>query len=400
MAQGLVSVADAVAQLLRHSRVLVGEEEVALLSSLGRVTAADTAGVLAVPPADNSSMDGYAIRHADIDGPEQALPVSQRIAAGHPPQALAAGTAARIFTGAEIPAGADTVVMQEDCEASESGVRIRQLPEIGANIRRRGQDIQAGQRILPAGQRLRPQDMGLLASQGMSQVTVRQRLKVAVLSTGDELIEPGVPVQPGQIYNSNRYTLHGLLSGWGFEVVDLGIAADTAEDVRDSLLKAAELADVIITSGGVSVGEEDHVKAVVESLGAIDLWRIAIKPGKPFAFGQVQGTPFLGLPGNPVSVFVTLLIIGRPFLFACQGLPAGQPDVSRHTALFSKPGSTREDYLRARLTSAGLELFASQSSGVLTSTSWADGLVRQPVGVDIARGDTVEFLPYPALFSA
>ena len=234
----------------------------------------------------------------------------------------------------------------------------------------------------------------MLASQGLDQVKVYRRLKVALLSTGDELAEPGRPLAPGQIYNSNRYTMSGLLQGWGFEVIDLAVAPDQPEAIRALFSKASGCADVIVSSGGVSVGEEDHVKSIVEEIGTLDLWRIAIKPGKPFAFGSILGKPFLGLPGNPVSVFVTLLVIARPFLLACQGINSVAVQPSRGIASFAKPGSSREDYLRVRITATGLDLFPSQSSGVLLSTSESDGLVRQPLGEDIKNGDSVDYFPY------
>jgi molybdopterin molybdotransferase len=342
-------------------------------------------------------MDGYAFRWGDWQDGQSELPVSQRITAGSVPQALEPGTAARIFTGAEVPAGADTIVMQEHCAGSPDAVRILRLPGLGANIRLRGLDITNGQKILPAGHRMRSQDMGLLASQGINKITVYKRLKVATLSTGDELAEPGKKLQGGQIYNSNRFTMHGQLTAWGFEVVDLGVAPDDPDAIRDLFEKAAAAADVILSSGGVSVGEEDHVKDVVNSLGSIDLWKIAIKPGKPFAFGHVKGKPFLGLPGNPVSVFVTMLIIGRPYLFCCQGTADTAIQAVLQIACFEKRGSGREEYIRVRLTDKGLEPFSSQSSGVLLSTSWGDGLVRQPAREDIKRGDQVEFIPWPVL---
>jgi len=375
----MLSVSEAIDSLLDGSRRLVESEQIDLISALGRTLAEDIIASLDVPPADNSAMDGYAFRQADWRDAQSEIPLSQRITAGSVPQELQPGTAARIFTGASVPAGADTVVMQEHCEGTEEAVRILQLPSTGANIRPRGQDITRGQKILPAGHRMRGQDMGLLASQGIGKIPVYRRLKVAILSTGDELAEPGTKLQGGQIYNSNRFTMHAQLAAWGFEVVDMGVARDDPEAIRELFAKSAAAADVILSSGGVSVGEEDHVKDVVESLGSIDLWKIAIKPGKPFAFGQVKGTPFLGLPGNPVSVFVTMLIIARPYLFR------------------EKRGSAREDYLRVRLGENGLEPFFSQSSGVLLSTSWGDGLVRQPVHEDIKQGDQVEFLPWPVL---
>ncbi|MCU0989062.1 MAG: molybdopterin molybdotransferase MoeA, partial [Xanthomonadales bacterium] len=306
--------------------------------------------------------------------------------------------AARIFTGAEIPVGADTVVMQEHCEETDAGVRLLRLPEPGANIRRRGQDIVSGQRVLSAGHRLRPQDLGLAASLGVARVAVYRRLRVAILSTGDELVEPGDEAGPGQIYNSNRFTLQGQLTGWGFEVVDLGMVRDEPAAVREAMLRAAREADVIVTTGGVSVGEEDHVKNAVKDLGSLDLWRIAIRPGKPFAYGRVRDKPFLGLPGNPVSVLVTLLVVARPFLFACQGVADTSLHAVPHFAAFTREGGAREDYLRVRVTQAGLEAFPNQSSGVLYSTAWGDGLLRQKAGQDIRAGDRVDFLPW-ALFN-
>jgi molybdopterin molybdotransferase len=395
----VLSVEQAIAALLERADRRVGPETVRLADALGRTLAADLVAGIDVPPADNSAMDGYALRHADWSADRRpGLPVSQRITAGIAPGPLAAGTAARIFTGAELPPGADTVVMQEDCDAAESAVRIRELPAAGANVRRRGQDIRRGQRVLAAGRRLRAQDLGLTASLGVAELAVWRRLRVAVLSTGDELVEPGAAAGPGQIFNSNRFTLAAQLSLWGFEVIDLGAARDTPEAVRSALLRGAAAADVLVSAGGVSVGEEDHVKAAVDALGALDLWRVAIRPGKPFAFGRVGDRPFLGLPGNPVSVFVTLLVIARPFLFACQGVEDDPLRPLPRIAAFSQPGGSREEYLRVRDGATGLERFPNQSSGVLFSTSWADGVVRQRAGEDIRAGATVDYFPW-ALFS-
>jgi molybdopterin molybdotransferase len=393
----VLTVAEAIASLLENARRLVDPERVELAAADGRVLAADIIAPIDVPPADNSAMDGYAIRHRDRRDAETPLPISQRITAGSVPVGLQPGTAARIFTGAEVPAGADTVVMQEQCREASGGVRILELPDAGANIRARGQDLHTGQKVLAAGQRLRVQDIGLAASLGFADLPLYRRLRVAVLSTGDELREPGQALGPGQIYNSNRFVMRAQLAAWGCEVVDLGVARDEPGAVRDLLLRAADAAEVIVTSGGVSVGEEDHVRHIVQELGSLDLWRIAIKPGKPFAFGQVRGKPFLGLPGNPVSVFVTLLVVARPYLKACQGITDHGIQPMRMTATFCRKGSSREDYLRVRSTGKGLELFPNLSSGVLYSTTWGDGLARQKVGEDIAAGDKVDYFPW-ALF--
>ena len=392
----MISVTEAIDLLLSQSKCLVEPEKVGTLDATGRTLALDLVSPINVPPADNSAMDCFALRHEDWTEPGIELSLSQRITAGSAPAPLEAGTAARIFTGAEVPTGADTVVMQEHCEGDDLSVRILKMPPKGANIRRRGQDVRQDQTVLGAGQRLRPQEVGLAASLGLAEVPVYRRLKVAVISTGDELVEPGNAAGPGQIYNSNRFIMNAQLSSWGFEVVDLGVARDDYSEVESMMLDAAGKADVIVSSGGVSVGEEDHVKNVVASLGEIGLWKIAVKPGKPFAFGHVRGTPFLGLPGNPVSVFVTLLIVGRPYLFACQGAVSRKLNALKDKALFSRKMTTREEYIRVRSTEAGLELYSNQSSGALFSTAWADGLVRQAAGSEIKEGDRVEYLPFQA----
>ncbi len=390
----MITVREAHERLRSNNRVRVADESVDLKACLGRVLAADVVSSIDVPPADNSAMDGYALRRADWAGADHALEISQRITAGKAPAPLEKGTVARIFTGAETPAGADAVVMQEKCRADGNRVYMESVGETGANIRPRGQDIRKGATVLQTGHRLRAQDLGLIASLGIARVDVRRRLRVAIISTGEELVEPGDALKPGQIYNSNRYMLQALIEGWGFEAVDFGITADDPQIISGILSEASREADAIVTTGGVSVGEEDHVKAVVESLGHIDLWRVAIKPGKPFAFGDVLGTPFLGLPGNPVSAFVTALVIARPFLFDCQGVSHPEIVPLRETALFDKKGSFREEYLRVRSTADGVEMFEKQSSGVLYSTSWGDGFVVQKPDEDIQKGDRVDVIPF------
>jgi len=296
--------------------------------------------------------------------------------------------------GAEIPEGADVVVMQENCKADGQSVRIKAMREVGGNIRLKGQDIMQGATVLKAGHRLRAQDLGLIASLGVARVDVKRRLKVAIISTGAELVEPGEAIKPGQIYNSNRYMLEALIEKWGFEIVDFGITPDDPDVIADVMTRASREADVIISTGGVSVGEEDHVKAVVESLGHIDFWRIAIKPGKPFAFGCVEETPFLGLPGNPVSALVTALIVTRPFLFDCQGIDDVEITPLRQVALFDRKGSSRQVYHRIRSGLDGVEIFGQQSSGALYSTCWGDGLAVQKIDQDIVSGEPVDVIPY------
>jgi molybdopterin molybdotransferase len=380
------------------------------------VLAEPVASALDVPPADNSAMDGYALRFADLANcaVEGVLPVSQRIAAGSVGARLQPGTIARIFTGAPMPAGADTVVMQEQCEplaidAPEElpRVKINGPVEPGQWVRRRGEDVQCGATVLPAGIRLVPQALGLAAGVGAARLTVLRRPRVALFSTGDELVMPGEPLPPGAIYNSNRFTLRGLLEAAGCEVNDLGIVPDQLEATRAALRRAAEGSDLIITSGGVSVGEEDHLKPAVQAEGRLDLWQMAIKPGKPLAFGAVRRAEggeslFMGLPGNPVSSFVTFLLVVAPVLRALQGMAAGLPPALPLRAAFDWPQpDKRREFLRVRLNEDGaLELFPNQSSGVLSSAVWADGLVDNPPGQVIAGGDTVRFLPLARLIGS
>jgi molybdopterin molybdotransferase len=398
----LLSFDDALQKLLAAARPLAETGEVDTSAAVGRTLARAQASGIVVPPLDNSAMDGYAVRLADLPAAGARLAVAQRIPAGSVGTPLAAGTAARIFTGAPVPAGADAVVMQELCEhAGEGVVQVNHVPRAGENIRRAGEDIQSGAAILAAGTRLAPQDIGLAASVGLARLPVFRRLRVAVFFTGDELSMPGEALKPGGIYNSNRYTLRGLLAALGCEVRDLGIVPDSLEATRAALRTAAADSDVIITSGGVSVGEEDHVKAAVQAEGALDLWKIAIKPGKPLAFGKVspRDTAFIGLPGNPVSTFVTFLMLVRPFLLACQGARVTAPRGLMMRADFDWPKpDRRREFLRVRINhDGGLDLFPNQSSGVLTSCAWADGLVDNPPAQAVARGELVRFLPFSEL---
>nr|WP_151446513.1 gephyrin-like molybdotransferase Glp [Lacisediminimonas profundi] len=411
----MLSVQQALDFLLTAARPVTDTEVIPTLAANGRVLAADQSSLLNVPPMDNTSMDGYAVRAADCVLPAVTMPVSQRIPAGHVGQALQPGTAARIFTGAMIPAGADAVVMQEMCEfhKDEAGdrVTIRHSPQSGEWIRRAGEDIRAGSVILPAGTRLRAQELGLAASVGLASLPVVRRLRAAVFFTGDELAMPGEELKPGAIYNSNRFTLRALLENLGCEIADYGIVPDTLEATRDTLRRAAQDNDLIITSGGVSVGEEDHIKPAVEAEGRLNMWQIAVKPGKPLAFGEVnrqqgqeQGADkgaawFLGLPGNPVSSLVTFMLFVRPFILRLQGVDKVAPQACMMRADFEWPkADRRNEFLRARINdSGGLDLFPNQSSGVLTSTVWGDGLVDNPAGTTIARGDSVRFLPFHSL---
>jgi molybdopterin molybdotransferase len=403
----MLAVREALDFLLAAARPVDETELVPTLEANGRVLAEDQASKLDVPSADNTQMDGYAVRAADCAGGAATLTVAQRIPAGTVGSFLAPGTAARIFTGALIPEGADAVVMQEQCELNGDQVTIKHTPQPGEWIRRAGEDVRAGAVILPAGTRLRSQELGLAASVGLAQLQVRRRLRVAVFFTGDELAMPGEPLQPGAIYNSNRFTLRGLLEKFGCEFTDYGIVPDSLDATRATLREAARAHDLIITSGGVSVGEEDHIKPAVELEGQLNMWQIAVKPGKPLAFGEVRrgageegAAFFLGLPGNPVSSFVTFLLFVRPFLLRLQGVTGDvAPRAVTMRADFDWPKpDRRNEFLRARINEqGGLELFPNQGSGVLTSTVWADGLVDCAPGQAIARGDAVRFIPFAAL---
>lgn len=374
---------------------LSGTETVPLHAALGRVTASAHYADCDVPPADNSAMDGYAVRCSDITAAKGTLPLSARIPAGVAPEPLADGTAARIFTGGVIPAGADAVVMQENCQERDGQVTIEGNVASGANIRRAGEDIRRGAEVLGAGTRLRPQEIGLLASVGIAEIPAQTAPRVAVLSTGDELVPPGQPLPPGRIYESNSAMLIGLLTSLGCTVSGVQRVADTPSATRDALQTAASQADLIISSGGVSVGEEDHVRDAVAALGALDLWKVAVKPGKPLAFGHVDDIPFLGLPGNPVSLFVTFLLFGAPMLRAMQGRPQLMPTPLRLPADFERPRpQKREEYLRVRVESHRLQSYGQQGSGVLSSAAWGDGLACIPAESTIAPGDLLDYFTF------
>ena len=396
---------EALALMLSHAKAVDGTEEIPLADALGRVLAKGVVSQVTVPPWDNSAMDGYAVNTADLSGENCRLPISQRIPAGAAPEPLKPGTAARIFTGAPVPANADAVVIQEVCRQEGDEVVITEAPGVGANIRRAGEDTEKGVEVIPAGSRIAPQHLGLAAAVGVSHLSVYRRLKVALFSSGDELINPGQPLGPGQIYNSNEFTLKGLLEALGCEVITLGIVEDTFDATCEALASAAKDADLVMTSGGVSVGEEDHLKPAVEKLGTLNLWKIAIRPGKPLAFGHIGGTPFIGTPGNPVSLFVTYCLFARPFVLKTQGV---RDEELEPTPIFAKADfdwpkpDKRREFARARLAlneqgEARVELFRSRSSGVLSSLVWANGLAVLPEQQTLKPGDPVQFLPFNEL---
>ena len=396
MNQGLLSVDEALARLLAEAKPVAEVEEVPTLEATNRILARAQRSTMDVPPMDNSAMDGYAVSTRD----SSRLKVAQKIMAGSVGQPLEKGTAARIFTGAPIPPGADAVVMQEHCTLEKDFVILKKAPKSGDWIRLVGSDVKKGGEILPAGKRLLPQDTGLAASVGIEALPVFRKIRLGLFFTGDELVMPGEPLAPGRIYNSNRFTLRGLGELFGCELRDYGIVPDSLEATREVLRRAAAECDVIVTSGGVSVGDADYVKPAVEAEGKLLMWRIAMKPGRPLAFGCVNKAFFIGLPGNPVSSFVTFLIFVRPFLLRTQGLSAVQPKSIAARADFdwAEPDARRE-FLRVKWNEqGGLDLYPTQDSAVLTSTSWAHGLVDNPAGQAIQKGDMVRFLAYSELY--
>ena len=407
----MLTAQQALDHLLSNAVTVNESEKVNTQAALGRVLAEDVKSLVDVPPLDNTSMDGYAVRCADTATPGQTLRIAQRIPAGSVGTQLEPGTAARIFTGAPVPPGADAVVMQEDCTAGDQPdqVTINIAPNMGQWIRRSGEDLTTGKTCLTAGTFLRPQELGVAASAGLTHLNVKRRVKVAAFFTGDELALPGEQLKPGGIYNSNRDTLLACLKSLGCDATDLGIVPDRLDATREALRKASKDHDLIITSGGVSVGEEDHIKPAVTAEGRLDLWQIAIKPGKPLAFGAVRksGEPkdgeawFIGLPGNPVSSFVTFLLFVRPFILKLQGREAKLPQSYLMRADFDwLKADRRNEFLRVKVNEqGGLDLFPNQSSGVLTSASWGDGLVDCPPGQAIKAGELVKYIPFSALLT-
>lgn len=405
----MLTAAQAREQLLMPAVPVSEVELVPMQAALGRVLAEDVVSLVDVPPLDNTSMDGYAVRTADTQNPGSVLKIAQRIPAGSVGTELQAGTAARIFTGAPVPPGADAVVMQEDCSSPEGSidqVQVNIAPAFGQWIRRQGEDLTTGKVALSAGCVLRPQELGVAASAGLTHLPVKRRVRVAAFFTGDELSLPGEPLKPGGIYNSNRDTLLACIKALGCDATDLGIVPDRLDATRAALRQASKDHDLIITSGGVSVGEEDHIKPAVTAEGELNLWQIAIKPGKPLAFGSVRresnpgtSTWFIGLPGNPVSSFVTFLLFVRPFILKLQGREANQPQSYLMRADFDWfKADRRNEFLRVKLNNnGGLDLFPNQSSGVLTSASWGDGLVDCPPNQPIKVGDLVKYIPFDAL---
>ena len=406
----MLTAQQALDHLLSHAKPVAEIERVPMQATLGRVLAENVSSLVDVPPLDNTAMDGYAVRTADTKNPGSILKIAQRIPAGSVGTELQAGTAARIFTGAPVPLGADAVVMQEDCstpEGSVDQVQVNIAPAFGQWIRRRGEDLTSGKTALTAGTFLRPQELGVAASAGLTHLNVKRRVKVAAFFTGDELSLPGEPLKPGGIYNSNRDTLLACIKALGCDATDLGIVPDRLDATRAALRQASQDHDLIITSGGVSVGEEDHIKPAVSAEGRLDLWQIAIKPGKPLAFGAVRKSDqpndgeawFIGLPGNPVSSFVTFLLFVRPFILKLQGREAKQTQSYLMRADFDwLKADRRNEFLRVKINSqGGLDLYPNQSSGVLTSASWGDGLVDCPPNQPIKVGDLVKYIPFDAL---
>ncbi len=398
----LTPLQDALTRLMAELPVMAGRESIDLAKADGRVLADDLRATVDVPASDNSAMDGYAVNTEALREVPVTLTVSQRIPAGFAGSPLQPGTAARIFTGAPLPEGADAVVMQENTLLEGRTVTVLQAVEAGENVRSRGDDIPREALLFKAGHRVQERDMHILASCGFARVEVNKLLKVALLTTGDELVRPGTTLLPGQIYNSNYYVLSALLGRLGVRIIDLGTVGDELEATRAKLEQAAAEADCIVSSGGVSVGEEDHVKTAVQQLGQIDLWKLAVKPGKPFAWGNVNRKPFFGLPGNPVSAFVTFVLLVRPALLRLMGAREHKSLSFYLPVAFSAGIGERQEYLRVNAVGGGnsgqcLQICDNQSSGAGSSLSQADGLAVLPPFTSVNQGDMLEFIPFTEL---
>ena len=406
---GLTPVSEALNQILQRAVPKQSIEMVRLEQALGRILAEDQVACCDVPPADNSAMDGYAFRSEDIATGNRRLKVTQRIPAGSVGSPVSAGEVARIFTGAPIPEHADCVVMQEQCHQEGDFVELPETVKVRQNIRDRGEDIQKNSVVLAKGTRIRPQEIGLLASVGVAELPLFKPLRVAVLSTGDELVDPGLSLNPGQIYNSNRFTLVALLNSLGITLVEARSVEDDPDAVRLAVTELSESCDCIISSGGVSVGEEDYVVSIIEEMGRLELWRMAIKPGKPLAYGELEvngrSVPFFGLPGNPAAVLVTFCLIVRPYLLKMMGAKEYEPIYCHAIADFeTKKAGNRKEYLRAKLVlgennTSLVQVFPNQSSGMLSAACWANGFAVIEAGSVVRKGDQIAFLLFSELLN-
>ena len=392
----MLSVDQALNQILADAKCLVGKQNIYLGKASGRVLAEAITAQLSMPPFDQSAMDGYAFKLSELPN-SKILPIKQRVPAGQAPGKHIPGSAARIFTGAPIPAGADCVVIQENTQINGENVSLAGDMTSWQNIRKQGEEVTQGDTVIQTGIRLNPPLVGICATHGLAQLDVYQRLRVGVMSTGDELLEPGTLLEPGKIYNSSRYLLQGLVEELGFEFVDVGIVGDSFEDTKQAITRATEECDVLLTTGGVSVGEEDYVKKAIDDLGEINVWKLAIKPGKPLAFGHANNTPIFGLPGNPVSSLVTFLILARPYLLTAQGRHYSGEQKLTVAAAFNRKSSSRQTYLRVRLQDNQLVLFNNQSSARLSSAGWADGLAIQPADQSIKKDEPLDYLSFASL---
>ncbi len=398
----MLNVTEAQQALLDASPAPIAKDSIPLENSLGRVLAESCVSKVDVPPADNSAMDGYAIRVESTLEPGTQCPISQTITAGMAPMPLVKNTCARILTGAELPPNANAVIIQENITLGDNQITLNAPVSAGNNVRSKGQDIAKGATVAKAGIRVTPACMGVLAASGIDKVTVYRPIKVALVNTGDELVDPGQPLAAGQIYNSNRYLLLALLKQQNVAVVKIITLPDDLENTKTALLQCAQESDLIISTGGVSVGDEDHIKNAITDLGELSLWKIKLKPGKPLAFGSIhhanERTPILGLPGNPVSAFVTFCLFAQPVLSKMAGQTSTLPKPWHVPANFAVTKvRTRPEYARAKRGEHGIELFNNQSSGVLSSLHWAEGLVLIPAHTTIAQGDAVEYFPFSEL---